>query len=99
MAAYVTHGIGKLYDLYSEKLVSAVNYKIHEELATMGIPKKWWGELTLTESIQIPDSNRYMIELEDGRKGNCSLRRRVNRAVISVPPRYFYLFQGIGALR
>jgi hypothetical protein len=99
MAAYVTHGVGKLYDVYSEKLISIVNYKIHEELTTTGILERCWGELTLADSINVPDGNRYMIELEDGRKGNCSLRRRVNRAVISVPPRYFYLFQGVGVLK
>ena len=71
---------------------------MHEELTPEGILEKWPGELTLTDSVRIPDGDRYAIELDDGRKGKCFLRRRVNRAVVSVPPRYVYLFQGRGTL-
>jgi len=98
MATHVTRGKGKLYEANSEKLISTVSYKIYEELTIEGTLEKWLGELTLTDSTRIPDGDRYVIELEDERKGRCSLRRRINKAVILVPPRYFYLLQGTGAL-
>ena len=99
MAAHVTRGRGKLYEIYSEELVSEVNYQIHEELTTEGKLEKWWGELTLVDNIRIQDGDKYVIELEDKRKGRCLLRRRVNKAVISVPPRYFYWVQSAGPLK
>ena len=98
MATHVTRGKGNLYEANSEKLISTVSYKIHEELTIEGTLEKWWGELTLTDSTRIGDGDRYLIELEDERKGRCSLRRRINKAVILVPPRYFYLLQGTGTL-
>ena len=98
MATHVTRGKGNLYEADSKKLISTVSYKIHEELTIEGTLEKWTGELTLTDSTRIPDGDRYVIELEDERKGRCSLRRRINKAVILVPPRYFYLFQGTGTL-
>ncbi len=98
MTTHVTSGKGKLYEANSENLISMVSYKIYEELTIEGGLERWWGELTLTESLRLYDGDRYMLELEDGRKGRCSLRRRVNRAVTLVPPRYVYLFQETGAL-
>ena len=98
MATHVTRGKGKLYETNSEKLISTVSYKIHEELTIEGKLEKWQGELTLTDNLRIHDGDRYVIELEDKRKGRCSLKRRINKAVILVPPRYFYLLQGTGPL-
>ena len=99
MSTHVSSGKGKLYAGNYEKLISAVSYKIHEELTIEGNLEKWWGEMTLTDSIRPPDGDRYGVELEDGRKGRCSIRRRINRAVILVPPRYVYFLQGSGALK
>ena len=98
MATHVSSGKGKLYAGNYEKLISTVSYKIHEELTIEGYLEKWWGEMTLTDSIRPPDGDRYGVELEDGRKGRCYLKRRVNKAVILVPPRYFFLLQGTGPL-
>ena len=98
MATHVKRGKGKLYEANSEKLISTVSYKIHEELTIDGNLEKWWGELTLSDNLRLPDGDRYAIELEDGRKGRCYLKRRINKAVILVPPRYFFLLQGTGPL-
>ena len=98
MATHVTRGKGKLYEANSEKLISTVSYRIHEEMTIEGNLEKWWGELTLTDNLRIPDGDRYVIELEDKRKGRCSLKRRINKAVILVPPRYFFLVRGTGPL-
>jgi hypothetical protein len=56
----------------------------------------WWGELTLIEYKQIKDGGGYVIELEDGRHSRCVLKKRVNRAVTSLPPRYVFHFSGSG---
>jgi hypothetical protein len=82
---------GKLYHSINEEFIANVNYNFqHEE------EYRWWGELTLIEYKQIKDGGGYIIELEDGRKSRCSLKKRVNRAVTSLPPRYVYHFSGSG---
>ena len=85
---------GKLYNLSDNQFLTDVNYKFHDESAT-----NWWGELTLTDYLRISDNDGYIIELDDTRRGNCRLRKRVNRAVSGVPPRYVYQFNGTGALK
>ena len=94
MKTYSSRGRGKLYEAYSREFVAHISYRVNEELATEPRLKKWSGELTLVENMKIRDGGRYMIELEDERKGKCLLKRRINKAVIGVPPRYFYLFHG-----
>ena len=93
MSTQVNLGEGKLYLAGSEQFVGTINYQIYEELA--GRPAHWWGELTLTDILSIHESDRYIIELEDKRRGRCSLRKRVNRAVSGIPPRYTYHITGI----
>ena len=94
MAAQTTRAKGKLYQGYGGEFVSEVSYQIHE-----GVHKEWWGELTLVDNIRVPDGDKYTLELEDKRRGKCSLKRRVNKAVILVPPRYFYLIRGTSLLK
>ena len=96
MGTEISRGRGKLSLANSEHFVSGINYQIHEELNDE--PPRWWGEFTLTNVKNIGENDRYVIELEDGRKGKCSLKRRINRAVILVPPRFIYLVQGTGLL-
>ena len=98
MATQVKRGKGNLYEANSDRFITQVSYKIQEELAIDGTLEKWGGELTLTDSVKIYDGDKYMIELEDKRRGRCSLKRRVNRAVILVPPRYIYLMRGTSPL-
>jgi hypothetical protein len=82
---------GKLYNSINEELIANVNYQFQNEE-----DHSWWGELTLVEYCQIKDGSGYTIELEDGRKCRCNLKKRVNRAVTSLPPRYVYHFSGSG---
>ena len=98
MAGHTTRGKGKLYDANTEELISMVSYQVYEELNKEGALERWWGELTLTDSVRIHDGDKYIIELDDKRQGRCSLRRRVNKALTLVPPRFFYLLQGTGPL-
>ena len=81
--------IGKLYTVDGEEFVAEVSYQFHGES-----PASWWGELILTDYQRISDGQSYILELEDKRKGRCYLKKRVNRAVSGVPPRYIYHFTG-----
>ena len=83
--------IGKLYQSIDEKLIGEVNYQFQNEGDS-----RWWGELTLVDYARIKDGSGYLLELEDGRKARCALKKRVNRAVTSLPPRYVYHFSGHG---
>jgi hypothetical protein len=83
---------GRLYQAIDGKFIAEVNYNFqHEE------EFRWWGELTLVDYVRIKDGGGYIIQLEDGRYARCALKKRVNRAVTSLPPRYVYHFSGSGA--
>ena len=86
--------IGKLYRSDDEQFIANVNYQLQ-----VASEAKWWGELTLIEYIRIADGDAYVIELEDNRKGRCYLKKRVNRAVSGIPPRYIYHFNGTTPLK
>jgi hypothetical protein len=85
--------IGKLYRLGGDEFIVKVDYRFHDES-----PVSWWGELVPKEYRRLSDGDGYILELEDGRKGRCSLRKRVNRAVSGIPPLYHYQFKGRGQL-
>jgi len=92
-------GKGTLYEVYSDEPVAKISYQIHEEFDLVGSLRKWWGELTLAENVEIREGDRYVIELEDKRKGKCRLKRRINKVVVEVPSRHLYLFQGSEPLK
>ena len=86
-------GKGKLYSSSNEQFIADVDYQLQYET-----PTNWWGELILIDYMRITDSTGYIIELEDKRKGRCYLKKRVDRAVSGVPPRYVYRFSGTSPL-
>ena len=73
--------IGRLYSCYDKRLLAEVDYQCYDESR-----QNWWGELTLTEFQRLRDGDGYIIELEDRRKGSCSLRKNVNKAVLCLAP-------------
>jgi hypothetical protein len=83
--------IGKLYHSGIEEAIVRVDYRFYDES-----PSGWWGELVPKEYRRLSDGDSYVLELTDGRRGRCSLRKRVNRAVSSTPPLYYYYFRGLG---
>ena len=85
---------GKLYISRSEQSVVDIDYVLRDKAAT-----GWWGEFLLMEYRRLSDGEGYVIELEDGRKGRCSIQKRVNRAVTGVPALYRYYFRGSGRLK
>ena len=96
MGTQINRGRGKLYQDTRGQFVAAINYQVHEELTSA--PTRWWGEFTFTDSVDVRDSLPYIIELEDGRKGRCYLKKLVNRVARGVPPRYVYHFTGTSPL-
>lgn len=85
-------GTGKLYD-YDGQFLAEVDYKFFDE------SQNWWGEFILTEFRRLKDGDGYIIVMEDGRRGRCFLRRKVNRAVYGLSPLYCYTFKGNGELK
>lgn len=96
MGTKINRGRGKLYRDNSQQFVADIKYQVSEDLDVE--PVRWGGEFSLTEYIKVGDDDRYIIELEDGRKGKCFVKKRVNRAVSGVPPRYIYHFKGLDSL-
>ena len=86
--------IGKLYSLSDNQFITNVNYKLFQDPAATN----WWGEITLIDYIRLNEGDTFMIELEDKRKSQCRLKKRVNRAVSGIPPRYMYHVTGISAI-
>lgn len=84
---------GKLYTARSGEFIVEVNYQLFGESEA-----SWWGELVPTEYRRINDGEGFLLELDDGRRGRCSLRKRINRAVSGTPPLYHYQFIGRGRL-
>ena len=84
---------GKLYTARSGEFIVEVNYQLFGESEA-----SWWGELVPTEYHRINDGEGYLLEMDDGRRGRCSLRKRINRAVSGTPPLYHYQFIGRGRL-
>jgi hypothetical protein len=83
-------GTGKLYRFSDDQFVADVDYQLfHHEAAT-----NWWGEISLVGSPHLSEGDRYIIELEDKRRSGCYLKKRVNRAVSGIPPRYVYHVTG-----
>lgn len=82
--------IGKIYRLSDNQFITNVNYQLFQHPAATN----WWGELTLTENIRLDEGDRFIIELEDRRKSQCYLKKKVNRAVSGFPPRYIYHVTG-----
>ena len=87
-------GLGKLYKLINNEFIANITYQLfRHEAAT-----NWWGELILDDNVQLNEGDRFIIELEDNRTSQCHLKKRVNRAVSGVPPRYVYHFNGTSPL-
>ena len=85
--------VGKLYPIGDEQTGIGIDYRLVGEVTT-----RWWGDFVSTEYRRISDKVRYIIELEDGRKGMCAIHKEVGRAATGTPTRYRYSFKGIGHL-
>jgi hypothetical protein len=84
-------GVGKLHFPRDEQDPVAIKYRFYVET-----PSGWRGEFTLREHRRFAEGEGYVIELEDGQRGNCYVKKMVNRVISAVPPIYSYYFRGIG---
>lgn len=85
--------IGKLYNHGGDELLGEVEYRLQSDDQS-----GWWGELIFVEFTRVQDGAGYYIEMADGRRGACSIKKRVNKAVHGIPPRYYYYFRGVSRL-
>ena len=90
----ILRGKGSLRTRDDKELVADVVYHVSEKPETEHTERKWWGGFTFDRLIA---PSKYIIELEDGRKGTCSLRvnMQAGRGLITI---YRYSFQGSGSL-
>ena len=82
-------GIGKLYAPGGGKSGVSIKYRFYVASAA-----GWRGEFVLRENRRFDDGDGYVIELEDGRRGACYIRKIVNRVITAVPPTFNYYFRG-----
>ena len=81
---------GKLYN--DQGYLVDVNYRLFNEQE-----HSWWGELVFTEFRKVEDGS-YIFENAAGKRGRCVIRKKVNKAVSSVPPLFFYRFHGTSVM-
>jgi hypothetical protein len=93
----IKQGRGKLYRTSSEQFVLAIDYKLYQDLAAE--PERWWGEFYLDRGIKISEEEGYIMELEDGRKGRCFVKKLVNRVLPGIPAQYVYRVNGMSPLK
>jgi hypothetical protein len=93
----IKEGNGKLYLVGSKQFISDIDYRLYHDLAAE--PPRWWGEIYLDRSKKINEGDGYMVELEDGCRGRCFLRKLVNRVLPGIPAQYVYRVNGIGSLK
>jgi hypothetical protein len=86
--------IGKLYRFSDDQFLTHVDYQIFEHPAATN----WWGELILIDYIRLNENDLFVIEFEDKSKSKCQLKKRVNRAVSGLPPRYIYHVTGFSPI-
>ena len=87
-------GTGKLYRLSDNEFIVSVNYQLlHDRTAT-----NWWGELIPIDYTRFDEGDRFIIEFEGKRWSRCHLKKKVNRAVSGLPPRYVYHVTGFSPI-
>jgi hypothetical protein len=85
---------GKLYRIGDDRLLTEVRYQIFEHPAA----SNWWGELVPMDFVELKEGELFSIEFEDRRRSRCHLKKKVNRAVSGIPPRYVYHVTGFSPM-
>lgn len=87
-------GTGKLYRLNDNQFMADIDYQLYQGREST----EWSAELALPSSLKINNNEIFIIKLEDGLKFLCKLRKKVNRAVSGIPPRYTYHAMSLGRI-
>ncbi len=95
MAVHYSGGVGVLYNKGSDENLGTVAYQLIETDPTKYTKKKWWGDFSAKRAVK--QLGNYVIEFEDGRKGECIISNNT-QMVKKVTSRYYYTFFGRGPL-
>jgi hypothetical protein len=98
MAIHYSSGFGKLYDKETGETILNINYQLIETDQTIYTNKKWWGEFSVKQEIEL--DSMYIIEFADSRKGECIVttdsERKPERE--KTASNHYYRFYGRGRL-
>lgn len=90
----IFRGKGKIYDCH-ENFLDNVTYEIHLQTPTESTGAEWWGEITPDNGIM--PVGKYIIELDDGRRGRCLTSMKTNSSFGLVVDTYH--LEGTGPLQ
>ena len=89
MARHYSGGTGKLYSKESSEIIAEIKYQIIWTDRTKYTRSIWWGEFSTVREIR--RLGNYIIELENGRKGECVISNTQGRRLLS---QYYYRLNG-----
>jgi hypothetical protein len=95
----IKEGRGKLYLIVggSEQFVSDIDHKLYQEVDVE--VERWWGECYIDRGVKISEEEGYVVELSDGCRGHCFVKKLVNRVLPGIPARNVYRINGVGPLK
>jgi hypothetical protein len=94
MAVRYSSGSGVIIDKDMEKPIADIRYQMMETSKTKYTTGKWWGDFSTKKEIK--RSGNYILEFEDGRKGECLVS--IRSEATGGASRYHYSFFGRGPL-
>jgi hypothetical protein len=97
MPTFVSNGTGRLYDAGERETLATIAYRIYRNPATEQRAEEWWGSFAL--NLPVAEMSEYTLEMEDGRKGVCSLEVRKVQQITESLTFYHYDLRGIGVLK
>jgi len=97
VTTYVNNGTGRLYQVEGKELVATIAYRIYRKPAPGQQVEEWWGGFAL--DFPIAEAGEYDLEMEDGRRGICSVKVRSVQQITESLTFYHYDIKGIGVLK
>ncbi len=95
MTVHYSGGVGVLYNKGADENLATVAYQLIETDPTKYTRKKWWGDFSTKKEIK--QLGNYVIEFEDGRKGECIVSNNTQTGKRTAS-RYHYTFFGRSSL-
>lgn len=97
MTTFVNNGTGIIYDAEEKETLATIAYRIYRNPATEQRCEEWWGSFAL--NFPVAERSEYTLEMEDGRKGVCSLNVRKVQQITESLTFYHYDLKGVGVLK
>ena len=89
----VINGIGKLYDADGTEVIAIISHQVWEKPGAND-NSEWGGEFLIDRVIW--PSGEYVIELENGRRGTCTID--IEQEIDDCPVNYRYGIKATGNL-